>query len=118
MKIYDNIIIITINPLSERDYLRFGIDTFLENGFSVVVWDIACILSPNATDVEVPDKKEYLHYKQIRDVYEVNLELGKFTPNNCLIIIYCSIVYRVLNIYWAIKKHTFDYAVVNLGNLP
>ncbi len=115
---YTTIIIITIYPLSERDYQRFGIDTFLKKGYSVRVLDICPFITPNYADIVVSDKKEYSDYKQIRNADELRLELDKVSSDNCLIISLCSIVYGALSIYRTIKKCSFDYAVVNLGSLP
>ena len=117
-KNYSTIIIITIYPLSERDYNRFGIDTFLKHGYLVKILDLCLLFTQKYADIVIPNLKEYEAYKQIPNINELSSELCNYSSNNCLIIIYCNILYKSLKIYKEIKKYSFDYAIVNLGNLP
>ncbi|GFM38109.1 hypothetical protein [Desulfovibrio psychrotolerans] len=41
-----NIIILYSNIFTERDYQRFGVETFRKNGFSVQAWDVTALITP------------------------------------------------------------------------
>lgn len=115
---YDAIIIITTYPLSERDYLRFGIDTFLNNGYDVKVLAVYPMIAEKYFDIVVPNIKRYKDSKQISTIAELNSEFCKYSSENSLILVYCNLVFKCLKIYGEIKKHSFDYGVAILGSLP
>ena len=103
-KKYSTIIIITLYPLSERYYQRFGIDTFLKCGYVVKVLDVYPLFTKNYAEIVVNNRKDYEGYKQILSINELRSELNVYSPDNCLIIIYIHILYNSLKIYNAFKK--------------
>lgn len=115
---YNTIIIITIYPLSERDYHKYGIGTFIDNGYDVIVLDVYPLIAKNFSDITIHNTKRYKNYKQISNIGELNYEFGKYSSENTLLIVYCNFVFSCLKIYKEINNHSFDYTVSILGNLP
>lgn len=108
-----------VSQLSEYNYHRFGVHTFLENGYSVKLFDISPLLTSNYADIVVTDKKEgFNDYVLIHSVDELGLELEKYAPKNCLILFGLELGYRTFMIYRIFKKYSVDYAFMVLGNLP
>ncbi|MBQ3718555.1 MAG: hypothetical protein II893_04060 [Methanomicrobium sp.] len=112
------IIIITVHPFSERDYVRFGIDTFLENGYAIKVFVIFPMFTQNYADNVIPEIKNGIESKIISSANKIRSELRQYSPENCMIIMNCHIVYNSLKLYRVLKEYSIDYSIVNLGSIP
>lgn len=117
-KKYSTIIIITLYPLSERDYHRFGIDLFLKNEYTVKILTLFPLFTKDYAKIGVHNLMEYEGHKQIFTYNELSSELGNYSPDSSLIIMHCPIMCNNLKIYRVFKNYAFDYAITNLGNLP
>lgn len=118
MSKYKKIIIISQTFFSKRDYLRFGVDYFIENGFEVELWDINSVLYPDAsTRVIVMNPVTFKSLKKFSTKNEVLSEIGKLS-GDVLIITFVSLCYNSLWLFRSIKKNSLDYAVCNLGSIP
>ena len=51
------------SPFNQRDYERYGVETFIQNGFDVFVWDFTPFLHPQVDRLVIPpDPIEYKNF--------------------------------------------------------
>jgi hypothetical protein len=110
------ILIFIEGPFNARDYIRFGVDTFLKNGFDVHVINFTPILHPKVHEtIEVYDKIEFINHRYVTSMAEINNEL-KYSIKNTFIISFLPFRTNVYRLYRLISKYKLPYAV--LGGQP
>ena len=55
-------------PFNKRDYKRFGVDTFIEEGFEVFVWDVTPLLYSKTYMETIPP--DPITYKSLKRFYD------------------------------------------------
>lgn len=98
-------------PFCRRDYDRFGIKTWQENGFEVEVWDFTKFLHKEFHGkVDVPDPVDFKGYRSFSNFTEAVKAILKL-DQSCFIM--CLIFYKAVNypIYRAISRKNLKYGV-------
>ena len=105
-------------PFNKRDYDRFGIPIFLDNGFDIEVWEITPITRRAGYQIlRVPDPVSYEKYR----VFFLKKEVIRAINNcgaGCLIISYVIYQLMTLFLFKAISRVGVPYCEVIGGSLP
>ena len=112
------IIILLETPFNKRDYDRFGVDIFHDNGFDVEVWEITPITRPKAHQlVKVPDPVSYEKYRPFFFKKEVVKAVNN-SGEGCLIISYVTYRMATFFLFKAISRAGIPYCNSVGGSLP
>lgn len=103
----------------KRDYERYGIDTFIKNGFDVWVWDLTLVFSPFLEGKIIPpDPIEWERHRIFKSKTEVVSAL-KQCKEKTIIIDSRGYDLDSLEIYRAISKRNIPYVLTPVsGVLP
>lgn len=70
-------------PYSARDHARFGIETLLQNGFEVEVWDFVPFLRPTIFEkIHIPDPIEFKGHRQFFSLEEALESIALLNPSS------------------------------------
>lgn len=111
MKVINKIIYLIESPFNQRDYIRFGFDIFIKDGFEVYVWDLTPFVSPQAHKlVSPPDPTKYENLVQFKSKRDVISALNK-QGNSSFIISFVTFNFTTYSIFKAISKKNIPYAL-------
>lgn len=118
MKI-ENIIIITILPIGQRDFDRFGIGYFLEQNKKVVVLNIRDILYPNIpVSYDINKVKVQFDYFEINDYHFLENYLKEYNKVNTVIFSLFGYELKSYKVYASISKFDISYGALFVGAVP
>lgn len=112
MAMINKIIFFTGSIVRKREYEIYGIDTLLENGFEIEIWDFTAFLHPQYyREIEKEVAIEWDKYRRFMSWEEARLAISKITPN-CLIV--CTLWYELkcYAVYKTISKNKLLYCVI------
>jgi len=106
------------SPFNQRDYERFGIETFIQDGFDVFVWDFTPFLHPEVyRKVKVPDPISYEKYRQFLTKKEAIFAIRK-EPINVFVVCTVAYAFNSFPIFRALSKNRIQYCVMMSNALP
>jgi len=112
------IVILVDMPFNQRDYERFGVAIFRENGFDVEVWEITPITRPKGHRlVTVPDpvgREKYRLFFSKKEVVKAVNNSGA----GCLTILYVTYRIATFFLFKAISRAESSYCNLVGGSVP
>lgn len=113
---FKKIIFFICQPLSARDYERFGIEILRQNGFSVEVWDFTPFLRPQLfKEIKVPDPINYEGHRLFLHRDNALKAISKL-KNDSLPICMFHYNYNSYIIYRALSKNKIKYCIFMANN--
>lgn len=113
-----NIIFLIDSPLNRRDFDRFGIQTLLDEGFEVTVWDLTpCMHSGFYTTIAIQEPARYRNMQIFEKKCDVIAHISALQETDlavCLI----GFDYTSLFFYRALSQHLIRYCVWQAVSLP
>jgi len=114
----DTIVLVMIIPFSQRDYVRYGIQTFRENGFTVEVWDIVAILYPDVDRYAASSNPaQFEGHLKMKTREEVCAALNRVTGRSFLFLT-TFLGYSSYWLYRSISKRGIPYCVSVTNGAP
>ena len=105
------ILFLISSPFNQRDYKRFGIDTLVQNGFEVHVWDFTPFIHPLVyKTVLPPDPIDYKNLVQFKNKREALNALNEQRENS-FIIDALPKNFNTYSIFRAISKNKIPFAL-------
>lgn len=105
------VIFFTEVPFIQRDYDRFGIETFQQNGFETEVWDFTPFLHPQVYHAnKSPDLVFYKGYRSFLTQTEALRAISTLTPQ-CFVICFIGYSFYSFQVYRALAKNNIKYGV-------
>ncbi len=106
------------SPFNQKDYERFGVETFIQDGFDVFVWDFTPFLHPEVyRKVEVPDPITFVGYRQFLTKKEALSAIQK-EPNCSFVVCLGGYNFKSFPIFRALSKNRIQYCVIMSNALP
>ena len=114
-----NIIIMTILPIVQRDFDRFGIGYFISQNIDVTVLNIREIIYKNIpVNYEIDKIKNRFKYIEINTLNNFDKELKSHNPENTIIICFFGFGANSLNIYKILSKYNIKFGAIYAGAVP
>ncbi len=114
-----NIIIMTILPIVQRDFDRFGIGYFISQDINVTVLNIREIIYKNIpVNYEIEKTENGFEYIEINTLNNLDKELKKHNPENTIIICFFGFGASSLNIYKILSKYNIKFGAIYAGAVP
>ena len=112
------IIYLIESPFNQRDYKRFGVDIFIQDGFEVYVWDFTPFLHPEVyRKVNVPDPITYKKYRRFLTKREaLSAILKEF--HGSFVVSLIGYNFKSFSIFRALSKNKISYSVSMSNALP
>lgn len=114
------LLIITQVLFNERDYLRFGLKIFIENGFCVEVWDCSAFLLIDMNKRHRPvgyiESAEYLHRPD--SLYQFDKLLSRINVPDRFAICMIGFYPEADEIRKSLHSNNFKYADLKLNYVP
>lgn len=112
MKKIKNIVFLLEEYFNLRDFERYGINTLIENGFNVEIWDLTAFLAPYEyrMNAKPPDTMEWEGQMVLKSRKEVIKKLS-LLDDSYFIISFLHLTYKTLDIYRTIKRMGLPYSV-------
>jgi len=112
------LIFIIESPLNKRDFKRFGIQTLLNEGFEVEIWDVTpCIHRTVYKTLVINEPITFPGlriFEKKRDIIQSLSTLGE----NCLVICLISYYLKTYFIYRILSKKNIRYCVQQMATYP
>ena len=110
------LVVLTMSAFNRRDYERFGVGIFLDNGFDVEVWDVSGALYPAHKAHYIPVDPIQENTREFFDKREVRRAITALAPGTTVL---CFINFdrESLFIYRAMSSRNIPY-VFNNCNIP
>ncbi len=111
------IIYLVESPFSQRDYKRFGVEVFLNNGFHVFIYDFTPFLRPQVDASRINEPSNYkgvIKFKRRRDAIAAINKQGR----DCFIISIIAYNVKTFSIFKSISRHDVPYAVFAVPAIP
>ena len=106
----NRILYIVESPFNERDYVRFGVEVFINEGFTVEIWDITKIFFPDIYESLVPPDPMLIdclvQFKKKKDIVNALYGLGE----NTFIVNLINYRIETLFIFKIISKKDISYS--------
>ena len=106
------------SPFNQRDYERFGVEAFIQDGFDVFVWDFTPFLHPEVyRKVNVPDPITYEKYRQFLTKREALSAILKESHGSIVVSLigYNSTSFPIFRV---LSKNRISYSVFMANALP
>lgn len=105
------------SPFSERDYHRYGIDFFIENKYSIEVWDFSAYLMPliHKKFIYKEDFNKVLRVFKFRDEIEKNLNI---IDKGCVLICLISNSQKSRFIFDILENNNLNYGISKVNTIP
>jgi hypothetical protein len=106
------------SPFNQRDYERYGVETFIQNGFDVFVWDFTPFLHPQVDRLVIPpDPIEYKNFMRFNSKRDAIAAISK-EREDCFVV--SLIPYRIntFSIFRQITKNKLPYSVFISNSIP
>lgn len=111
-----NIIIMTILPIGERDYKRFGIKYFEEQKKHILVLNVRSLIYENIPiNYEINQYEKSFDYSEIENQKELNDILNKFSSSDTVIFLHCGYSEKVI---CEITKSNLKYGALFVNSIP
>lgn len=113
---YRRIVVFSNSTFTERDYKRFGLDSFIKNNFRVEIFDFSPLLN----------KKVFKEFKP-NNIYKGSIlinskkharELLKSLHSNDLVYMYMPLDYKTLWVFRRLRIRKVEYIITSLGAIP
>ena len=104
----NKIIYLTETPFNQRDYRRYGIDVFINDGFVVHVWDFSPFLFKGWTPP--PDPTDYKNWVTFDSVADAVGALRK-VPKEAFVISLLHYGHETKKIFRTMSKQKIDYSI-------
>jgi hypothetical protein len=112
------IIVVCINPLTKRDFIRFGGEVLKENGFDVWFYDFSPFVYPklfkNCTFPDLYRPENFILFSSESETSEAFTKL----PPESFVIMDPQFDYRTFKIFQALSKTKIPYCAVNNHSGP
>ena len=106
------------SPFNRRDYKRFGIETFIQDGFEVYVWDFTPFLHPEVCQkVNVPDPITYERYRQFLTKKEA-LSAIQNEFDDSFVVCLLGYNFKSFPFFRVLSKNRIQYCVTMSNALP
>jgi len=106
------------SPFNQRDYERFGVEIFIQDGFDVFVWDFTPFLHPEVyRKVKVPDPIAYKKYRQFLTKKEALSAIRK-ESNGSFVVWLGGYNFNSFPIFRTLSKNRIQYCVIMSNALP
>jgi hypothetical protein len=106
------------SPFNKRDYERFGVETFIRDGFEVCVWDFTPFLHPQVdSSVIPPDPIEYKNYMRFNSKRDAITAIST-EQEDCFVVSLIPYHIGTLSIFRQISKNKIQYCVLITGSIP
>ncbi|WP_148570682.1 hypothetical protein [Aliarcobacter cryaerophilus] len=114
-----NIIIMTILPIVQRDFDRFGIGYFISQNIDITVLNIREIIYKNIpVNYEIEKTENGFKYIEINTLNNFDKELKSHNPENTIIICFFGFGANSLNIYKILSKYNIKFGAIYAGAVP
>ncbi len=114
----NKILFLIESPFNKRDFKRFGVEVFIENGFEVYVWDFTPFLHPKFnTLITQSDPIEYENLIRFDSKRDAIAAIGKKGGDSFIISLigYHDVTY---SIFRQISKNKIPYSVFAANTVP
>jgi hypothetical protein len=112
------IVFIIESPFNQRDYERFGLETFIQDGFEVYVWDFTPFLHPEVhRKVKVSDPISYEKYCLFLTKMEAISAILK-ESHGLFVVSLIGYCYDSFPVFRALSKNKIPYSVSMANALP
>lgn len=114
-----NIIIMTILPIVQRDFDRFGIGYFISQDINLTVLNIRELIYKNiSVNYEIDKIENGFEYIEINTLNNLDKELKKHNPEDTIIICFFGFGASSLNIYKILSKYNIKFGAIYAGAVP
>lgn len=114
-----NIIFFIESPFNRRDYNRFGIETLIENGFEVEIWDFTPFICPTLfEEYTPPDRFAFNGLKVFKSKSTAIEAVKKLSSEKYLVVNLLSYQIKTLEVYKTLSSQNILYGTPCFGALP
>ena len=107
------------SPFNQRDYQRYGVGTFIQDGFEVFVWDFTPFLHPQVdSSVIPPDPIEYKNLVRFNKKKDAISAINKEEREACFVVSLIGYNIRTFSIFRQISKKKIPYSVFSSNSIP
>ena len=115
----ERIIIITELPFTDRHSKIWGVNTLIQNGFSVEVWDISSFLYNSIFEISSPINEKNFQFKQKKFSSETEIiDAISNLSNVDFVNVFIGYYPKIFFIYKLISEKKINYAVPLFNTLP
>lgn len=112
------IIYFFLTTFNRRDYERFGVEVFLENGYRVEIWDFTPFLNSNYfNNVDVDEATGVADIKRFASKQEAMKAIANLS-NDCFIINHLNLGWKTYGLFQAISRRNIPYGILEINKLP
>ena len=105
-------------PLEMRDYKRFGLKIFNQNGFDVFVWDLSPFILKDSNGMDNDfDQTSYCHYIRFTSRKEV-IEAINNEDKKSFVVNLLPYDFQTISIYRALSKNRIPYCIIVCNEIP
>lgn len=106
------------SPFNQRDYERFGVETFIRDGFEVYMWDFTPFLRPQVdSSVIPPDPIEYKNFMRFNSKRDAIAAISK-EGGDCFVVSLIPYHIGTFSIFRQISKNKIPYSVFISNSIP
>ena len=117
MKI-ERIIFFFLTTFNRRDYERFGVEVFLENGYKVEIWDFTPILNSDYfNNVDVDEATGVAAIKRFASKPKAMKAIANL-PNDCFIINHLNLSWKTYAFFQTVSRKYIPYGILEINKLP
>ena len=116
-KLIKKIFIVVASPFTERDFYRYGISTFMNNGYQIKVLDLHSLLYNDIISREISflDQENLIvHVKSWNELFNI----FKSVSNESIVYTTAALSYKSYPLYRILKKFNIPYIVNSVSVIP
>jgi hypothetical protein len=114
------IVILTLNKFTTRDYERFGIENFQQNGIDVKVFDLSGMYrSIHYTQTYLPEEEiKGAYIFRLKSIEDFKLKVGEFNPESILVSFWFNLYPQTSNLFRVLTELNIKYITQKLSVIP
>lgn len=115
----EKIVFLLESPFNKRDYLRFGTEILIDNGFLVEFWDFTPFLVPTVSINYIPpDSFTFDRLKVFDSKISAIRALQKLSNKETVVVSFISYTIETFDIHKTLSFQKLVYGTVSFGALP